>query len=62
LLKLLGDVGNPDIGANRRVAAFRQFREGLKAIESGKPLSVVPGSATTAGTAPDVDALLKKYQ
>ena len=62
LLALLGDVGNPNVGANRRVAAFRQFREGLKAIESGKPLSVVPGSATTAGTAPDVDALLKKYQ
>lgn len=61
LLKLLGDVGNPDIGANRRVAAFRQFREGLKAIESGKPLSVVPGSATPASIAPEVQSILDKY-
>ena len=61
LLKLLGDVGNPDIGANRRVAAFRQFREGLKAIESGKPLSVAPGSATPASIAPEVQSILYKY-
>ena len=61
LLKLLGDVGNPDIGANRRVAAFRQFREGLKAIESGKPLSVAPGSATPASIAPEVQSILDKY-
>ena len=62
LLALLGDVANPNTGANRRIAAFRQFREGLKAIEGGKPLSVVPGSAAPAAASPDVDALLKKYQ
>jgi len=61
LLALLGDVGNPNVGANRRVAAFRQFREGLKAIESGKPLSVVPGSATPASIAPEVQSILDKY-
>jgi hypothetical protein len=52
LYRLSGDIANREKGAERRVAAFKQFRNYLNAIAEGKEMAIVPpaGSAATAAS------------
>jgi hypothetical protein len=36
----MGDIANPDVPANQRLAAFRQLKENLKSLSEGKEIAV----------------------
>jgi hypothetical protein len=36
----MGDIANPDIPANQRLAAFRQLKQNLKSLSEGKEIAV----------------------
>jgi hypothetical protein len=58
---MLGNIADPNIGANRRVAALKQLREMMRSMATGEPMTVVPTEAPAAKGGPSVDELLKKY-
>jgi len=45
---LSGDIANREKGAERRVTAFKQFRNYLSAIAEGKEMAVVPPAGAPA--------------
>jgi hypothetical protein len=48
LYRLSGDISNREKGAERRVAAFKQFRNYLSAISEGKEMAIVPPAGSAA--------------
>lgn len=48
LYRLSGDIANREKGAERRVAAFKQFRNYLSAIAEGKEMAIVPPAGAPA--------------
>lgn len=59
----VGQISNPNVPANQRLAALKQLRNNLKALSEGKEIAIAePGSGAALKLSPDVDALLKKYQ
>jgi hypothetical protein len=52
LYRLSGDIANREKGAERRVAAFKQFRNYLAAAAEGKEMAIVPPAGSAATAAP----------
>ena len=48
LYRLSGDIANREKGPERRIAAFKQFRNYLTAAAEGKEMAILPPAGTPA--------------